>query len=29
VREAIEAGRDIELGAGSGPLIQTRLCAPP
>ena len=29
VREAIEAGRGIELGAGSGPLIQTKLSAPP
>jgi hydroxymethylpyrimidine/phosphomethylpyrimidine kinase len=29
VREAIEAGRDIDLGAGPGPLIQTRLRAPP
>ena len=29
VREAIEAGRDIELGAGPGPLIQTKLRAPP
>ncbi len=28
VREAIEAGRDIELGAGPGPLIQTKLRAP-
>ncbi len=29
VREAIEAGRGIELGAGPGPLIQTKLRAPP
>ena len=29
VREAIEAGRGIELGAGPGPLIQTKLSAPP
>jgi hydroxymethylpyrimidine/phosphomethylpyrimidine kinase len=29
VREAIKAGRGIELGAGPGPLIQTKLRAPP
>jgi len=29
VREAIKAGRDIELGAGPGPLIQTKLRAAP